>query len=192
MRRRRAGHRRDGERVGVVFAGLVESVRRPDLTTSTTPRDGEQERRRRDVARQRARFTSRRPPTPRGFSRAASAAAAPRQSSSPSRNAYITERDAATSALAGPLVNARAMSAATRTLRTDAGQEQDRLRQELPRLGDRARIRGTDDRADAREAAVADQILAELVHELRDLLPDRTAVGERQILDVARRRRSTS
>ena len=40
------------------------------------------------------------------FSRAASAATAARQSSSVDRNAYSTEREAATSALAGPLVNA--------------------------------------------------------------------------------------
>src|SRR5213593_3107349 len=44
------------------------------------------------------------------FRRAASAATAARQSSSVDRNAYSTDRDAATSALAGPLVNARATS----------------------------------------------------------------------------------
>ena len=41
-----------------------------------------------------------------------------------------------------------------------------------------------DDGADAREAAVADELLAELADEQRDLLPERAAVGERQVLDV--------
>ena len=47
-----------------------------------------------------------------------------------------------------------------RALRADAGQEQDRLRQQPPRLADRARVGRADDGADAREPALADEVLA--------------------------------
>ena len=96
----------------------------------------------------------------------------------------MTLREALTSALAGPLVKARARSAGRRALRADARQEQDRLRQQPPRLADRPRVRRADDRADAREPALADELLPELVHEPRDVVPDRVAVGELQVLDV--------
>ena len=47
-----------------------------------------------------------------------------------------------------------------RALRADPGEEQDRLRQQPPRLADRARMGRADDGADAREAALADELFA--------------------------------
>src|SRR5262249_30399235 len=90
------------------------------------PRDGEQEQRGRQISSPGAARSAFGPkpaahPHARGYqpetaqsswrSLAASAAAAARKSSSPLLNAYSTEREATTSALAGPLVKARAMSA---------------------------------------------------------------------------------
>ena len=96
----------------------------------------------------------------------------------------MTERDAATSALAGPLVNAGATSRRAGALRADARQEQDGPREQPPGLADRARMRRADDRADARQAALADEVLAPLRDEARHVLPERLPVREREILDV--------
>ena len=71
-----------------------------------------------------------------------------------------------------------------RALRADARQQQDRLRHQPARLAHRARVRRADDGADAREAALADELLAPLVHEARDVVPQRPPVRERQVLDV--------
>ena len=73
----------------------------------------------------------------------------------------MTLREALTSALAGPLVNARATIGGRRALRADAGQEQDRLRQQPAGLADRARMGRADDRADARKASLTDEVLAD-------------------------------
>ncbi len=70
-------------------------------------------------------------------------------------------------------------------LRADPRQQHDRLRHQLARLADRARMRRADDRADRREAALADELGAPLADERGDVLPDRPAVGERQVLDLA-------
>ena len=45
-------------------------------------------------------------------------------------------------------------------------------------------MRRADDRADARQPALADERLAPLAHELRDVVPERSPVREREILDV--------
>src|SRR5437763_14630884 len=45
-------------------------------------------------------------------------------------------------------------------------------------------MRGADDGADVREAARPGQLLAELVHEARDVVPQRPAVRELQVLNV--------
>src|SRR5581483_12522559 len=74
-----------------------------------------------------------------------------------------------------------------RALRADAGQEQDGLREEPPGLADAARMGGADDGADAREPAVAEEVLAPRGDQLADLVPERPSVGERQVLDVAAR-----
>src|SRR5439155_21648789 len=71
-----------------------------------------------------------------------------------------------------------------RPLRADAGQQKDRLRHQLPRFADRARVGGADDRADARQPALADEVLAPLGDEPRDLLPQRPPVREDEILDL--------
>ncbi len=71
-----------------------------------------------------------------------------------------------------------------RALRADAREQEDRLRHQPPRLADRARMRRADDRAHAREAVLADELLAPLLHERRHLLPERAPVRERQVLDV--------
>ena len=97
----------------------------------------------------------------------------------------MTERDALTSALAGPLVNARARSAGVAPWAPTPGQQQDRLRHQLARLADRARMGRADDGADRREPVLADEVLAPLRDELRDVLPHRAPVGERHVLDVA-------
>ena len=97
----------------------------------------------------------------------------------------MTEREAVTSALAGPLVKARARSAGFPPCAPTPGQEQDRLRHQLARLADRARMGRADDGADRREAALADQVLAPLGDERGDVLPHRAPVGERDVLDVA-------
>ena len=74
-----------------------------------------------------------------------------------------------TSALAGPLVNARSRSAGLRTLGADTGKQQDRLRHQLPRLADRPRMGRADDRADRREPALADEVGAPVGHERGDV-----------------------
>ena len=84
----------------------------------------------------------------------------------------MTEREALTSALAGPLVNARARSAGVAPCAPTPGQEQDRLRHQLARLADRARVRRADDGADRREAVLADEVVAPVGDERRDVLPD--------------------
>ena len=48
----------------------------------------------------------------------------------------MTARETGTSALAGPLVNARATSAGVAALRADPREEQNRLRHQPPRLAD--------------------------------------------------------
>ena len=45
-------------------------------------------------------------------------------------------------------------------------------------------MRRTDDRADAREAALPDDLLAELVHQAGKVLPQRASVGEDKVLHV--------
>ena len=97
----------------------------------------------------------------------------------------MTEREAVTSALAGPAREGARDVGRRRALRADARQQQHRLRQEPPRLADRARDGRADDGADAREAALADEIRAPLLDELGDVLPQRPAVRERQLLHVA-------
>ena len=79
----------------------------------------------------------------------------------------MTERDAVTSALAGPLVNARATSAGVAPCAPTPGRSRTELRQQPPRLADRARVGGADDGADAREPALADEVRAPLGDELR-------------------------
>jgi hypothetical protein len=112
------GRRRRGRR--------VRAQRRPN--EQHDPRDSEEEDGRRNPARPASASAAEQSPAARPrrwpppvyqpetvhtsrWSRAASAPAAARQSPFCSRNAYITDREAVTSALAGPLVNARAMSA---------------------------------------------------------------------------------
>ena len=104
----------------------------------------------------------------------------------------MTERETLTSALAGPLVNARATSAGRRALRADARQEQDGLRHQPPRLADGARVRGADDGADAREPVLADELLAPLGDEPRDVVPQRAARPRASRPGRRRRPRSTS
>ncbi len=96
----------------------------------------------------------------------------------------MTDRDTVTSALAGPLVNARATSAGVAPCAPTPGKQEDRLRQELPRLADRARVRRADDGADAREAALADDVVAELGDETSRRAARPGAVRQRQVLDV--------
>ena len=79
----------------------------------------------------------------------------------------MTERDAATSALAGPLVNARATSAGPAPCAPMPGSRQDGPREQPPGLADRARMRRADDRAHAGQAALADELLAPLRDEAR-------------------------
>ena len=103
---------------------------------------------------------------------AASRAAAARQSSL--GVAVRVDRPSATrvtSALDGPLVNARATSAGVAPCAPTPGQQQHRLRHRAPCLADRPRIGRADDRADAREAALADEVLSPFVHERGDVLP---------------------
>ena len=96
----------------------------------------------------------------------------------------MTLRDALTSALAGPLVNARARSAGVAPCAPTPGRSR-------IAFGSSRRASPTargwvapDDRAHAREAALADELLAELVHEPRHVLPERPSVREDQVLDV--------
>ena len=112
------------------------------------------------------------------FSRDASAPAASRKSV-PASLVRIDDRagsrdeGARGAALEGaPEVGDRA------ALGTDAGQQEDRARHQAPRLGDGLRMRRADDRADGRQADVADHLLAPLVDERRDVVPHRPAVGE--------------
>ena len=97
-----------------------------------------------------------------------------------------------TSALAGPLVNARATSAGVAPCAPIPGSRRMDLRQQLSGLAHGARIRRADDGADAREAALADDVLAELGDELRDVLPDLVAVRQRAGPGRRCRRDSTS
>ena len=96
----------------------------------------------------------------------------------------MTLREALTSALAGPLVKARARSAGVAPCAPTPGSSRIALRQQPPRLADRARVGRPDHRADARQPALADELLAELVHEQGDVVPDGAAVRELQVLDV--------
>src|SRR3954470_4276636 len=70
-------------------------------------------------------------------------------------------------------------------LRADPREEQHRLRHQLARLRDGARVRRADYRADRGEAALADDVSAPLGDEPCDVVPERTAVGERHVLHVA-------
>src|SRR5207249_4440022 len=72
----------------------------------------------------------------------------------------------------------------SRSLGADARKQDDRLRQQSPRLTDGARMRRADDRADRREPSLADELLGPLGHQLGDLVPDRAAVREDEILDL--------
>ena len=86
----------------------------------------------------------------------------------------MTERDAETSALAGPARERRARRRrASPPCAPMPGSRSTALRQQPPRLGDLLRERRADDRADRRQAALADEVLAPLAHELRDVLPER-------------------
>ena len=123
--------RADGRRVVVLAAG--SSVRSAERTSEHDPRHREQEDGRRAATARPARRAVYQPETVHTswFSRAASAAAAARQSSPrpPGRRTSPSARRL-TSALAGPLVNARAMSAGVAPCAPTPGQEQDRLRQQ--------------------------------------------------------------
>ena len=152
----------------------------------SSPRQGTPRARRSDASAPVPRPTSpRRPISP--ASRAASAPAAARKSRPSRGRRRSTERDALTSALAGPLVKARARSPGLAALRADARQQQDRLRHQLARLADRPRMRRPDDGADRREAVLADEVGAPVGDERGDVLPHRPSVGERHVLDVAAR-----
>ena len=96
----------------------------------------------------------------------------------------MTERDAETSALAGPAANAPATSAGVAALRADAGQEERGLRQEPPRLDDLAgNVAPTTAPTDERPQ-LADERLPQLAHELRDVLPEQASVREPHVLHV--------
>src|SRR2546429_5914328 len=69
-------------------------------------------------------------------------------------------------------------------LRADPRQEERRLRQERARACDVLREGRADDGADRGEAPLADELLAELADELRDVLPELATVGEHDVLDV--------
>src|SRR5829696_8114235 len=71
-----------------------------------------------------------------------------------------------------------------RSLGAYPGQEQDRAGQDAARVADRARVRRADDGADARETAFADEVLAPLADEPRDVLPEQLAVAQDEVLDV--------
>ena len=97
----------------------------------------------------------------------------------------MTEREAVTSALAGPLVKARATSAGRAPCAPMPGQQEHRLREQPSRLGNRPRHGRPHDRADTREAALARERGSPLGDECGDVLPDASAVREHQLLDVA-------
>ena len=94
----------------------------------------------------------------------------------------MIEREAVTSALAGPLVNARATSAAEAPCAPTPGREQGPLGHEA-RLGDRRGYVAPDDRPHARQAALADESRPTR-DEPGDVLPERPAVGGGDVLDV--------
>ena len=97
----------------------------------------------------------------------------------------MTERDAATSPLARPGGERRREVSGATALGADAGKEEDGAREQLPRLGHLARIGRTDDGADGREAGPADEVVAPVVDEPRNVLPQQRPVGETHVLDVA-------
>ena len=91
-----------------------------------------------------------------------------------------------TSALAGPLVNARAMSAGVAPCAPTPGRSRiacGSSRRASPTA--RGWVAPTT-APTRREPALADELLAELAHELGHLVPERAAVREREILDVGR------
>ena len=103
----------------------------------------------------------------------------------------MTEREAVTSALAGPLVKARATSAGVAPCAPTPGRSStDCGISFLASPTARGRVAPTT-APDAREAALPDEVRAPLGDELGDLLPDAPAVRERQVLDVGRRPSST-
>src|SRR5262249_18116466 len=60
-----------------------------------------------------------------------------------------------------------------------------RARQEVPSGVDHPRMRRADDGADRGEAARTDEVLAPGVDQLRDVVPERSPVRQREVLDVA-------
>ena len=94
----------------------------------------------------------------------------------------MTEREALTSALDGPLVN-RATSAGV-ALCPDTREQDDRARHLAPRLADDPRHGRADDRADAREPARPDEVRSPLVDELGDVTPHRPPVREHGVLQL--------
>ncbi len=99
----------------------------------------------------------------------------------------MTEREAETRALAGPLWNARAEVGHRAALGADPGQQEDRARHQ-------ARASATACGCVAPTTAPTDDrptspimLLAPLVDERRDVVPHRPAVGEDRVLQVAAR-----
>ena len=171
----------------VVVLAAGSSVRSAERTRSTTPVTAS--RKTAGASHRAPRVAVYQPETVHTswFSRAASAAAAARQSrSSPSRKAYITEREALTSALAGPLVNARAMSAGVAPCAPTPGRSR-------IACGSSRRASPTARGCVAPTTAPTDESphsptssSPELADELGHLVPERAAVGEGEILDVGR------
>ena len=58
------------------------------------------------------------------------------------------------------------------------------MRQQLSRLRDLARESRADDRADRREAALADELLAPAANEIGDVLPELAPIRERDVLHI--------
>src|SRR4029450_8684471 len=102
----------------------------------------------------------------------------------------MTERETGTSALAGPLVNARATSAGVAPCAPIPGRRRTacgirrRASATAPRIGGPP-TSPPPNRPPAREAALADEPGSPLVHELGDLLPDAPPVGEHEVLNVS-------